>query len=140
MINFMPVTGITSTLFTEDYVSREYNKVRSALGSVEMAWRGYVVCDHAIMDPMKAWSDAQELVSYELDAALSKSQVLYWISTRAGFNFTTTATASSSTEGASTDPVSTMCQANAACVALGLSGFCCPTPDGVSLECCNNGS
>jgi hypothetical protein len=136
MINFMPVTGVTSALFTDHYVSKEYSNVLSTLPTVQMAWRGYVVSDHAIVDPMAAWSDAQELVSYELDAALSKSQVLYWISTRPGFNFT--AGPSNISKSQPTNPILTMCEANAACAEVGLTGFCCPTSDGVSLGCCNN--
>jgi hypothetical protein len=30
-----------------------------------------------------------------------------------------------------------MCEANAGCSALGLAGACCPTPSGVTLDCCN---
>jgi hypothetical protein len=53
--------------------------------SVEMAWRGYTVSIHAIIDATAAWETAQGIASNELDSAISKSQVFYWISNRPGF-------------------------------------------------------
>jgi endo-1,3(4)-beta-glucanase len=61
MINFMPVTSITGELFNRDYVTVEYDKVLGPRTEVEMAWRGYVVADHAIVDPNAAWEEAQSL-------------------------------------------------------------------------------
>jgi endoglucanase Acf2 len=86
MINFLPVTAATAILFNKGYVQNQYAAVLSSLGLVEMAWRGYVVCNHAIINPQEAWYEAQSLKSGELDAGISKSQILYWISTRKGFD------------------------------------------------------
>jgi hypothetical protein len=102
MINAIPITAITRILFDEGYVKYEYPFLMSTRNSVEMAWRGYTTCIHAIIDPNKAWEEAQGLVSYELDAALSKSQVFYFISQQPGFGTspeTRSSNVTSSTKG-----------------------------------------
>ena len=146
MINFMPVTAATSILFNQSYVEREFSAVlASELPNVEMAWRGYVIADHAIIDPSAAWIEAQKLVSSELDSGLSKSQVLYWISTRHGFNVTTASTNATTSSDSTSRPAdsskqnsqSTLCEDNQACKTLGLKGFCCPTAGGSFLGCCS---
>merc|ERR1712224_881592 len=38
----------------------------------------------------------------------------------------------------SDDPRS--CSAHSACISLGLTGLCCPTPGGVRLACCDSGA
>jgi endo-1,3(4)-beta-glucanase len=149
MINFLPVTAITSELFDKPYVRKEFeNVIGPLLPDVEMAWRGYVICDHAIIDPVAAWTEAQTLVSYELDAAISKSQVLYWISTRPGFALNASSvdkvepTSPSKTHGGSSSDSSSSasCESHPGCSGQGLSGLCCPTSDGVMLTCCSDSS
>jgi hypothetical protein len=145
MINFMPVTAITRVLFDQRYIEEEYEKVIMPLmqDTVEMPWRGYTVADHAMVDPLAAWEEALQLESYRLDSAISKSQVLFWILSRGGSNF--------SPFGNSTEPISdkssaspgsakndgASCESNEACAALHLTGLCCPTHGGISLGCCN---
>merc|ERR1712187_158246 len=127
MINFIPLTSVTGELFKSSYVSQEYQNVLAGLGEVEMAWRGFVVADHAIIDPTAAWKEAQNLFSPELDAGLSKSQVLYWIATREGFNVTEESGSQnydSPSEETTNDDAA--CSAHAGCSAVGLSGSCCP--------------
>lgn len=154
MINFMPVTAITSVLFNKTYVEKEFDAVLAPiLANVEMAWQGYVTADHAIVYPSAAWAEAQKLESLQLDSALSKSQVLYWISTRPGFNETLSASekpnstsalnaskmsSSSRPVGDSSSSQSTKCEDNRECTKLGLKGFCCPSADGNFLECCSD--
>jgi endo-1,3(4)-beta-glucanase len=136
MINVIPVTAATGFLFDENYVKHEYPYLMESRSSVEMAWRGYTTSIHAIIDPNAAWKEAQGLVSYQLDSALSKSQVLYWISQRSGFNITagpgdnTYNHSSPSTDGDSS------CASHPECAATGLTGKCCPTFDGTNLGCC----
>lgn len=151
MINFMPVTAITSVLFNKTYVEKEFDAVLAPiLANVEMAWRGYVVSDEAILDPSLAWMEAQKLVSSQLDSALSKSQVLYWISTRPGFNNTTPSveklnytkisnntSTSRPADTSKPNSQSTRCEDNKECTKLGLTGFCCPTSEGKFLGCCS---
>jgi endo-1,3(4)-beta-glucanase len=145
MINVLPLTAATAALFEKEYVSKEYPYLLSSRSDVEMAWKGYTTSIHAIVDPNKAWEDAQGLVSYELDSALSKSQVLYWISNRPGFNVTVSmpeepapSSNSGGTKGSSTSSRSTggPCEDNIGCAPLDLTGFCCPTLEGIMLGCC----
>jgi hypothetical protein len=143
MINEMPVTAITSSLFNEEFVENEYARAIKPLGMVEMAWRGYTVCNQALVDPMEAWQSAQHLESGELDSGISKSQVLYFISTRPGFNSTTIKrsevrdTYVNPSDGLiSTGSASSTCSAHEVCSRSGLNGFCCPTQAGIKLECC----
>jgi len=76
--NLLPITAITSELFSKEYVREQYEHV-IAQANISEAWKGYSVCNHAIIDPMKAWEEAQKLASADLDEGLSKSQVLYFI-------------------------------------------------------------
>lgn len=136
---------------------KEERKVLSDGVSVDNSWKGYVICHKAILDPNSAWTEALELISNQLDPGLSKSQVLYWISTRDGFSPSTTAESSQISVDVSDDATSTgpeksssssssksassssdsSCESHASCSALNLSGQCCPTDEGVMLGCCN---
>jgi hypothetical protein len=149
MINFMPVTAVTGELFSPRYVAEEYSRVLEPLGEVEMAWRGYVVADQAIVDANAAWVNALNLYSRELDSALSKTQVLYWVATRRGFNVSQLTGTSRSSDSSSDQSKSSTkrtsygidslaeCNAHPVCIRAGLKGFCCPTSGGVFLDCCN---
>ena len=159
MINAIPITAITNVLFDKtSYVQYEYPYLmKTHGGNVEMAWRGYTTAIHAIIDPHKAWKEAQELVSFELDAALSKSQVLYFVSQQPGFNNTvaasttkknrksddsadkkgaTKSSASTADASSSSSSSSSSCESNPGCVSTGLTGKCCPTSENIFLECC----
>jgi len=135
MINFMPVTAITRLLFDKAYVAKEFVSVIEPIyKTIPSAWKGYAICDHAIIDPSEAWKDANKVKSVELDAGLSKSQLLYWISTTEGFSEPTSETLN---EGASGGERKTPgeCSANAGCA--NLEGNCCPTEEGIMLGCCD---
>jgi endoglucanase Acf2 len=139
MINFMPVTSVTGELFSQSYIEHEYKKSLEPLGEVEMAWRGYVVADHAIVSPNAAWREAEKVVSSRLDSALSKSQLLFWIATRAGFDASAITSTSESPSINKKEPGSNQkaaCSAVTSCSTLGLIGDCCPASNGVFLECC----
>ena len=139
MINLIPVTSVTGELFTPEYVAKEFPNVIQPLRDIDTAWRGYVAADHAIFNPNDAWEEAQNLLSPTLDTALSKSQLLYWIATRKGFNVSVAQGAdslSSSKSGAeSGDSGTGACQNTPACSSL--LGDCCPTDSGIFLECCS---
>jgi len=129
MINFMPITSITRETFDHDYIEGEFNHIiKPIYDTVPMAWRGYTVCDKAMLDPTDAWTDALKLRSYELDSGLSLSQVLFFISTTNGF--------------VPPDPEkpkpskNSVCSANPKCAAANLKGECCPTAAGLMLGCC----
>jgi len=150
MINVLPITAVTAILLNRDYVAKEYPYLLSKIGTdVPNSWRGYTTSVAAILDANQAWHDAQSMVSYELDSAASKTQILHWISTRPGFNVTIASTfqdaptaspkASSGEDadgGSSPPPSSATCEMNPGCVEAKLTGLCCPTADGVMLGCC----
>lgn len=140
MINAIPITSATAVLFDSKYVQQEYKYLMASRSEVEMPWRGYTVSIHAIIDPNMAWEDAQGLVSYELDAAISKSQVLYWIMSRPNFNVTVSVEnggpASTDDSASDTGASSAACNNHSRCEKLGISGQCCPTSDGSYLGCC----
>eukprot|EP00536_Pseudo-nitzschia_multiseries_P006066 jgi/Psemu1/65414/estExt_Genemark1.C_1250008 len=145
MINAIPITAVTNLLFGADYVKYEYPFLMSGRGEVEMAWRGYTASIHSIIDPNKAWEDANGLVSQQLDSALSKSQVLYFISQRPGFNITLDHTQSSDSKNRDSRSPSesrssseSSCESNPGCAELNLTGECCPTSSGIFLGCCNS--
>lgn len=102
MINFLPVTPITRYLFNTEYVTKEYANVISNYPNAEMAWRGYVVADHALVAPMSAYKEAQKLISGQLDSGISKTQILYFILTSPmGFDVSKLGTSSSDSTSSS---------------------------------------
>jgi hypothetical protein len=177
LINFMPVTPITSELFDkgklfsslmtyrvahllsftilvsaqrrrafyESEFVRAERSVLSSNDSLEIAWKGYSICNEAIIHPNKAWTEAQNLDSTQLDPGISKSQVLFWVSTRDAFSSTTKAGASSEfghqelpAHPATGDSTFTSsCSSHLNCLAAGLEGSCCPTNDDIMLGCCS---
>jgi endo-1,3(4)-beta-glucanase len=148
MINELPVTAITENLFDKRYVEQEYSKILSKLHHVEASWKGFVICNHAIVDPNAAWKEAQKLDSRLLDAGISKSQILFWIATRKDFNMSqptdsstdsseNTPESDSKSSGDETDDTAS-CSLHPACIEAELTGFCCPTNDGTSLGCCGS--
>ena len=132
------------TSFILSYVTEEFqNIIEPVYEGVEMAWKGYVVCDKAMVDPTGAWSDALELRSYELDQAISQSQVLYFASTTDGFENPKQPAADSTDkqqDNASGTDTSASCIQNKACADLGLTGLCCPSSAGLYLGCCDSSS
>jgi len=136
MINFMPVTAITRELFSEHYAEEEFTSdMEPIYKNVEMAWRGYTIADEALTNPSQAWLDAQGLSSYELDAGISKSQIMYWICTMQNFTPLPKANNTDSSDGS--EGKNSSCGANKKCADLGLTGECCPTIAGIVLGCCN---
>ncbi|MGK3745633.1 MAG: endoglucanase Acf2 [Bacillariaceae sp.] len=142
MINVIPITAATRLLFDEDYVKYEYPYLMKGRSSVEMAWRGYATSIHALIDPNKAWEGARGLISNQLDSALSKSQVLYFISQQPGFNISIDTTSNQEKHEEESDSITTTsvssssCESNPSCATLGLTGKCCPTAKGSFLGCC----
>ena len=137
MINAIPITAATAVLFDENYVGYEYPYLMgSRTRSVEMAWRGYTVSIHSIINANSAWKEAQDLVSYELDAALSKSQVLYFISGRPSFNVSVSVSEPAPSQTNLTND-SALCLSHLNCHAANLTGLCCPTSDNQFLSCCD---
>lgn len=101
-----------------------------------------MICDRAMVDPNSAWDDALKLRSYELDQAISQSQVLYFTSTTDGFvahasaSSETASTSTADNDGDAQQTSAAFCSEHKACLELGLVGNCCPAPDGTNLGCC----
>lgn len=101
-----------------------------------------------MLEPNKAWKDALELRSFELDQAVSQSQVLYFASTTEGFNDggggdddEMESSYEEDYQGTDEDsgPItSARCIDHQACEALPLTGNCCPpSPGQPNLGCCD---
>ena len=142
LINILPITAITFEVFGEAYVKEQYPNV-IAKAEIPTAWKGYAVCNQAIADPSAAWEQAMKLVSSQLDSGLSKSQVLYFISTLEGFEPPKSIQSGGVDTGGDelpgeksfSDPSSSSaCHDHPKCT--GLVGSCCPTGEGTMLECC----
>lgn len=136
MINFLPVTSATGELFNKSYTVVEDTEVLDLMQEVDLAWRGYVVANQAISDPNAAWSRATGLNSGVLDTAISKTELLYWIATRSGFDATQPPPDDAETDDAPDQNQTSSCSSRSACVHAGLVGLCCPTATGIFLNCC----
>jgi hypothetical protein len=97
-----------------------------------------------MLEPNKAWKDALQLRSYELDQAISQSQVLYFASTMADFDDGDNVESHSVSEedAEETDEasggVSVLCIDHQGCALLQLRGNCCPPmPGEANLGCCD---
>lgn len=130
-------------MFLIGYVRGEESVMKTS-DSVEIAWKGYSICNDAILHPNTAWIDAQKLTSVQLDPGLSKSQVLFWVCTRGDFSLNTTAKLSYNSDlGDSHDSSkgqsnhNTDCADHVNCSAENIAGSCCPTDDGIFLVCCS---
>lgn len=77
MNNVLPVTAVTAAVFSPNYVRYQYPYLLKASGDIEMTYKGYVVALHAIINATEAWTEAQDLNSWELETSLSKSEVLF---------------------------------------------------------------
>jgi len=83
-IQMLPFTPITEELLRPEWVQEEYPVVAEAYnrGDLSEEWKGYIIMDHAVIDPDQAYEEALRLTKY--DDGNTKSNTLYWISTRAG--------------------------------------------------------
>eukprot|EP00592_Proboscia_alata_P006324 CAMPEP_0194360410 /NCGR_PEP_ID=MMETSP0174-20130528/7739_1 /TAXON_ID=216777 /ORGANISM="Proboscia alata, Strain PI-D3" /LENGTH=1027 /DNA_ID=CAMNT_0039131881 /DNA_START=310 /DNA_END=3393 /DNA_ORIENTATION=+ len=134
MINYMPITGISHTVFDDrKYVEMEYTSVLATLfADAPAQWKGYMVCAHGLFDPIAAWDEAIQLNSVDLDVAISKSQILYFISTMDDFHHLPVTSQGMMPE----TKVDSFCAYHDTCLDLNLKGKCCPTDTGFFLGCC----
>lgn len=134
LINFLPVTSVTGELFNHTFTEVEDDIVLDKLHGVDLAWQGYLIANKAIARPNQAWAKATGINSGVLDTAISKTQLLYWIATRSGFDPSKIPSNHNDTDGASNSD--SHCSSRDACVHVGLAGLCCPTSSGIFLDCC----
>ena len=85
-IQMLPFIPISEELLREEWIREEYEVLRSAYSRpdppLSEAWKGYIVMAHAVIDPQAAYSEALALSGY--DDGNTKSNTLWWISTRPG--------------------------------------------------------
>ena len=85
-IQMLPFLPISEELLRPDWIREEYDVLRQAYSRpdppLSEAWKGYVVMAHAVIDPQAAYSEALGLTGF--DDGNTKSNTLWWISTRPG--------------------------------------------------------
>lgn len=155
-INMIPITPITEDLLPKEFVEEEFPALARALrrweDPIAVQWRGFVVQDMAILDARSAWNMTLRLADDPTDAVdsgNSYANMLDWAATRPDFaesrgtlwslfvNTSTSTRTPSALPSAEDDaPTSPTCADHPGCAALALIGDCCPTPNGLSLECC----
>lgn len=151
-INVLPVVpGLTDALFDEGYACSEAPILMDALAReepappVEASWRGVALADLAVVDADGAWDAAVELDASKFDDGASKANLLLWIATRRAERRATRAPAPACDLAAAnvtslpweTADVDVECAANLACVAMALTGSCCPQEESnYMFGCC----
>jgi len=104
-IQMLPFTPISEELLRPEWIAEEYNVLQEAYyrpdPPLSEGWKGYVIMAHAIIDPVTAYGEALALTGY--DDGNTKSNTLYWISTRGEGDFPTgpvpTTTTTTTTNG-----------------------------------------
>merc|ERR1712165_245347 len=68
-IQMLPFTPISEELLPRSWIQEEYQILQQAYSRpdppLSEGWKGYVIMAHAIIDPEEAWSEAQQLSSYD---------------------------------------------------------------------------
>ena len=83
-IQMLPFTPITEELLRPEWITEEYPVVAQALDDpfIGEGWKGFIHMAHAVIDPIAAWWQADELTGY--DDGNTKTNTLYWLATRPG--------------------------------------------------------
>jgi len=82
-IQILPVTPATEDLLRpSSFVAEDLAFLDKVLGDddVEDAWKAFLICERAILEPDRAWRALMALQT--VDAGTSKSALLYWVATR----------------------------------------------------------
>jgi len=81
-IQILPITPITEELLDPpEFVAEDLAFLDQHLEEdVDDAWKAFLVCERAVLDPAKAWKELMALQT--VDAGASKTAMLYWIATR----------------------------------------------------------
>ena len=132
-IQTLPITSITEELFDYEFVQSSYGTaIASSYENIEMGWKGFFVCIHAIIDPVSSWVEAQKLVTSKLDSGISLTEIYYWIATRP----VKTTPGNVIVDNKDGVNYSKFCALNSGCSSSQLKGRCCPTLEGFYLGCC----
>eukprot|EP00953_Heterococcus_sp_UTEX-ZZ885_P032807 17115-Heterococcus_DN1.PRE.2 len=129
----MPFVPITAELLKPDFVAQQYPVLATALDrendQCAQEWLGLIYLDQAIVDPQPAWDNVEGLRIF--DGGNSRTNSMYWIATRPRNSVQMAPRPQKHSEAGAA------CQGHAVCFARGLGGQCCPTDQGVMLECCD---
>ncbi|GMH35794.1 hypothetical protein BSKO_03662 [Bryopsis sp. KO-2023] len=79
-IQFLPFTPISEIHLDATWVEEAYPRLSPALETAGEGWRGFIFMAHAVIDPMQAWMEVNQLQGY--DNGNSKTNTLYWVATR----------------------------------------------------------
>eukprot|EP01038_Epipyxis_sp_PR26KG_P003988 gene3988-5712_t len=105
----------------------------NGLARMQDEWKSYIWNDLAVVDRESAWK--QILLITGFGSGNSKSNSLYWAASRiaplSGFNIS-----KKMDPGSNSNAVKASCASNSACDAIGMTGDCCPSSNGVFLGCC----
>ncbi len=79
-IQMLPFTPISEQLLRASWIEEEYPILVTAFDTADEAWRGYIIMAHGIIDKEAAWTEAQQLTTF--DDGNTKSNTYYWLATR----------------------------------------------------------
>ncbi|WP_437315206.1 glycosyl hydrolase [Sorangium sp. So ce385] len=79
-IQILPITPISESLISKDWVNYAWPAMEAASTGAEDPWNAFLIAAHATIDKEAAWEEAQAQTA--LDDGLSRTALLYWIATR----------------------------------------------------------
>lgn len=80
-INMLPFTPLTESLLTAPWVAEEYPVVFASITpAITDEWKGFLWGDHAIIDAAQAWTQIENLNTF--DGGNTRSNLMYFAATR----------------------------------------------------------
>ncbi|GMH71816.1 hypothetical protein TrST_g6827 [Triparma strigata] len=132
-INVMPITAVTPYLVGEDWASKEWKVLKSKFDGFEDEWKSILTPIVALHDPVAAREKAGDIKT--ADAGTSLGLVSWFIESMGGEPLPDPVESPETQENSGDD--SAKCEKFGKCGDAGLTGYCCPTLEGLMLECCN---
>jgi len=80
-INTLPVTPITEEVFDKEFASELWDRAANELEGHNSFWKSLLLSILAIVDPPTAWTEFMAFNKW-ITLGISKSNSLYWVSTR----------------------------------------------------------
>ena len=153
-INVMPITAVTPYLVGEDWASKEWKVLKSKFDGFEDEWKSILTPIVALHDPVAAREKAGDIKT--ADAGTSLGLVSWFIESMGGEPLPDPVESPETQENSGDD--SAKCEkfgkvsdakrnelihykltasTCSQCGDAGLTGYCCPTLEGLMLECCD---
>ncbi|GMH51723.1 hypothetical protein TrLO_g978 [Triparma laevis f. longispina] len=127
-INIMPITAITPYLVSSSWAAKEWEVLKHDFDGFEDEWKSILAPIVALHDPEKARDIAGEIKN--TDAGTSLGLVSWFIESMGGEPLP-------EPEPVPEPDADAKCEKFEKCEKSGLTGYCCPTLQGLELECCN---